>query len=133
MVISSSRPLYILQRGVQWKQGVVICMVLYTSLLYNTTPIHCTLLPLHPPVMSTQPRVYSSCNQETVAAATVTTSLLDHFCANRVSLISLELYILTGECILLYIYIYIYIYRMYTSNVLLLYRTYYTIYIYIYV
>ena len=30
--------------GVQWKQGVVICMVLCTSLLYNTTP-H----PLHPP------------------------------------------------------------------------------------
>ena len=36
--------LYILQRGVQWKQGVVIWMVLYTILLYNTTPIHCTPL-----------------------------------------------------------------------------------------
>ena len=46
--------LYILQRGVQWKQGVVICMVLYTILLYNTTPIHCTPLRLHPPVMNTQ-------------------------------------------------------------------------------
>ena len=37
------------QRGVQWKQGVVICMLLYTSLLYNTTPSaappsHCTPL-----------------------------------------------------------------------------------------
>ena len=32
------------QRGVQWKQGVVICMMLYTSLLYHTTPIHCTPL-----------------------------------------------------------------------------------------
>ena len=42
------------QRGVQWKQGVVICMVLCTSLPYNTTPIHCTPLPLHPPVMNTQ-------------------------------------------------------------------------------
>ena len=42
------------QRGVQWKQGVVICMVLYTSLLYNTTLIHCTPLPLHPPLMNTQ-------------------------------------------------------------------------------
>ena len=28
--------------------------MLYTSLLYNTTPIHCTPLPLHPPVMNTQ-------------------------------------------------------------------------------
>ena len=27
--------LYILQRGVQWKQGVAILMVLYTILLYN--------------------------------------------------------------------------------------------------
>ena len=41
------------QRGVQWKQGVVIYMLLYTSLLYNTTPIHCTPLRLHPPVMNT--------------------------------------------------------------------------------
>ena len=32
------------QRGVQWKQGVVIRMMLYASLLYDTTP-H----PLHPP------------------------------------------------------------------------------------
>ena len=45
---------YILQRGVQWKQGVVVCMVLCTSLLYNTTPIHCTPLRLHPPLMNTQ-------------------------------------------------------------------------------
>ena len=37
------------RRGVQWKQGVVIYMMLYTSLSYNTTPIHCTPLPLHPP------------------------------------------------------------------------------------
>ena len=29
-------------------------MLLYTSLLYSTTPIHCTPLPLHPPVMNTQ-------------------------------------------------------------------------------
>ena len=41
-------------KGVQWKQGVVICMMLYTSSLYNTAPIHCTPLPLHPPVMNTQ-------------------------------------------------------------------------------
>ena len=40
----------------QWKQGVVIHMMLYTSLLYHTTPIHCTPLLLHPPVMNTQER-----------------------------------------------------------------------------
>ena len=40
--------------GVQWKQGVVIYMMLYTSLLWNTTPIHCTPLPRHLPVMNTQ-------------------------------------------------------------------------------
>ena len=44
--------LYILQRGVQWKQGVVVYRTLYTSLLYNTTPIHCTPHPLHPPLQS---------------------------------------------------------------------------------
>ena len=43
---------YILQRGVQWKQGVVSYMALYTSFLYNTTPTHCTPLPLHPPLQS---------------------------------------------------------------------------------
>ena len=48
--------LYILQRGVQWKHGVVIRVVLYTILLYNTIPIHCTPLPLHPPVMNTHTR-----------------------------------------------------------------------------
>ena len=42
------------QRGVQWKQGVVIYMMLYTSLFYNTTPIHCTPVPLYPPVINTQ-------------------------------------------------------------------------------
>ena len=45
---------YIPQRGVQWKQGVVIYMTVYTSLLYNTTPIHCTPDPLHPPLQSIQ-------------------------------------------------------------------------------
>ena len=46
--------LYILQRGVQWKQGVVVYIILYTMLLYNTTPIHCTPFPLHPPLPSIQ-------------------------------------------------------------------------------
>ena len=38
-------------KGVQWKQGVVNYMMLCTILLYNTTPIHCTPLPLHPPLL----------------------------------------------------------------------------------
>ena len=41
--------LYILQREVQWKQGVVNYMMLYASLLYNTTPTHCTPPPTAPP------------------------------------------------------------------------------------
>ena len=41
------------QRGVQWKQGVVVYTILQAVLLCNTTPIHCTPLPLHPPVMNT--------------------------------------------------------------------------------
>ena len=44
------------QRGVQWKEGVVVRMLLYTSLLYNTTPIHCNPLPLHAPVMNAHMR-----------------------------------------------------------------------------
>ena len=51
--LSCPTKIYIPQRGVQWKQGVVIYMMLYTSLLYDTTPIHCTNLRLHPPVMNT--------------------------------------------------------------------------------
>ena len=47
-----SPPVYIPQRGVLWKKGVVIYLTLYTSLLHNTTPIHCTPDPLHPPLQS---------------------------------------------------------------------------------
>ena len=35
-------------RGVQWKQGVVICMLLYASWLFDTTLIHYTPLPRTP-------------------------------------------------------------------------------------
>ena len=73
---------YIPQRGLQWKQGVVIRMLLYTTLLYNTTPIHCTPLRLHPPVMNTQ------------APLTRTASAAD----------------LRAKKIYIYIYIYIYMY-----------------------
>ena len=40
--------------GAVEKQGVVVYIILHIALLNNTTPIHCTSLPLHPPVMSTQ-------------------------------------------------------------------------------
>ena len=46
------------QRGVQWKQGVVMCVLLCTTLLCNTTPIHFTPLRLHPPLMNTHQREY---------------------------------------------------------------------------
>ena len=50
------RPSRFNKGGVQWKQGVVVCMLLYISLLYNTTPIHgtpshcdpCNEYPAHP-------------------------------------------------------------------------------------
>ena len=59
-------PIYILQRGVQWKQGVVICMMLYTSLLCNTTHIHCTPCDEYPAddlVPRTGGRSRGGCNQ----------------------------------------------------------------------
>ena len=52
--------------GVQWKQGVVICMVLYTSLLYDTTPIHCTPLRLHPPPLSIQEECFLHSNDNNI-------------------------------------------------------------------
>ena len=48
----NSLRLYILQRGVQWKEGVVVYIILQAALLYNSTPIHCTPLRLHPPLQS---------------------------------------------------------------------------------
>ena len=53
---SKDRSIKIHQRGMQWKQGVVI-------LLYNTTPIRYTALPLHPPVRNTQ-KMPPLCHQE---------------------------------------------------------------------
>ena len=86
------------QRGVQWKQGVVIYIMLYTSSLYSTTPIHCTSLPLHPPVMNTQfrgrhPDSPSSCGRHADILC---------YCYIWINNISLSLYI--------YMYIYMHIY-----------------------
>ena len=53
-LLAKTRSFEIHQRGVQWKQGVVVYIILYIIFLYDTTPIHCTPLRLHPPLMKTQ-------------------------------------------------------------------------------
>ena len=42
------RTVYVLQRGVRWKQGVVVYILSRAVLLFNNTPIHRTPLPTHP-------------------------------------------------------------------------------------
>ena len=42
------------QRGVQWKQGVVVYTILYAVLLFNTAPIHCTPSDCTPILMNTR-------------------------------------------------------------------------------
>ena len=65
----SRNPSRLIKGGVQWKQGVVIYMMSHTSLLYDTIPIHCTLLPLHPPLPSIQfPRLSAYSMAPAVAA-----------------------------------------------------------------
>ena len=49
---AGQRPSLHFAKGVQWTQGVVIYMTLSTSCLCNTTPIHFTPDPLHPPLQS---------------------------------------------------------------------------------
>ena len=95
------------QRGAQWKQGVLIYMMLYTSALYNTTPIHCTPLRLHPPLMNIQlPRP---------AALNPSLSVIPqgrypmHTPTHTIYYVYVCIY--THICIHLYIYIYIYICR----------------------
>ena len=111
---------YILQRGVQWKKGVVNYMTLYTSLLYNTAPIHCTPDPLHPPLQSIH--LCGLNNQDGYAGVEV-----------RVTPIRTEI-IIRATRIVYYIYIYIYINNTYINLSLSLYiYTYVCIYIYIYI
>ena len=94
------------QNGVQWKQGVVIYMMSGTSLLYNATPIYCTPLPLHPPVMNTQmslvlparPADRPSARRESGTSAASDSGWI----------FSLSLYIY------IYIYIYIHMYMIHT-------------------
>ena len=75
-------PLYILQRGVQWKQGVVVCMALYTCLLYNTTPIHCTPDPLHPSLQSIHPLVGRDPAVIIIIIIILIIIIVDHYCYN---------------------------------------------------
>ena len=58
-----SRFIKIHENGVQWKQGVVVYIILQAVLLYDTTPTHCTPLRLHPPLMNTQRRFSAMLNR----------------------------------------------------------------------
>ena len=98
---------YIPQRGVQWKQGVVVCMVLCTSLLYNTTPIHCTPDPLHPPLQSIQREGEMSCRCSCPGCLIIIIVLL---LLLLLSYIYIYIYIVTHLCIYIYIYTYTHVY-----------------------
>ena len=102
----------ILQRGVQWKQGVVICMTLYTSLLHNTTPIHCTPLRLHPPLMNTQLRydaVQAQRSRSQTARRRVWVSSADFTSPlSLLQVLSAKLWSSPHTDIYIYIYIYMY-------------------------
>ena len=87
------------QREVQWKQGVVFCMILHTSSLRSATPIHCTPLRLHPPLMNTH---------MTPARGYISLSLYIYIYAYVY--IHIYIYIHTHTCVHANIYIYIYIY-----------------------
>ena len=93
--IEPQMAVYILQRGVQWKQGVVIYTTLCTSLLYNATPIHCTPDPLHPPLQSIQGRQRRAADGSLVG-------IIYH--------IVFLCYVILHIYIYIYVYIYIYIY-----------------------
>ena len=133
--------------GVQWKQGVVTCMTLYTSLLYSTTPSHCTPLPLHPPVINTQlcpvhryikvsPELLrrpQGCSE--VACLTGGDNLASgqassgYICVSVC--INIYIYIYIHIHILIYIYIYIHLYiHTYIHTYM---HTYIYVYVYIYI
>ena len=101
--------LYILQRGVQWKQGVVVYIILYTSLLYNTTPIHCTPLPLHRPVMNTQISCLFDCIDNRGPRALRAARRRGPLCGQKLNSYT-HIYVCIHICII-YIYIYICIER----------------------
>ena len=106
------------QRGVQWKQGVVMYMMLYTTLLYDSTPIHCTPLPLHPPVMNThscfggwaQAWLWRRRQRKEQSFTRCIRLLCVCVC------IYIYIYVYTHTCIYTYIYIYIYMCNNNTNN-----------------
>ena len=53
MVLHETMQIKIHQRGVQWKQGVVVYIILQAVLLYNTTPLR-----MHPPLMNTPQTIF---------------------------------------------------------------------------
>ena len=104
------RQLKIHQRGVQWKQGVVFYMMLYTSLSYSTTPIHFTPLPLHPPGMSTQQHFCRLRRSPSALPRTVSFSYYYHYYYYYYYYCYIHIYIYICICIFVSVYIYIYIY-----------------------
>ena len=115
------------QRGVQWKHGVVIYMLLCTSLSYNTTPISCAPLPLHPPLMNTHRRLAIS------AVSAISTSKTYDFWGPGLSVWPLSMYLYISISIYLYIYIYISIYLSISLSLYKYIYIYIHIYIYIYI
>ena len=91
------------QRGVQWKQAVVICMMLYTSLLYNTTPRHCT-----PPPTALPCNEYPFLELPEVQGRLICTYI--YIYVYIYIYICIYIYIYIYMCIYIYIYLFMYIY-----------------------
>ena len=107
------RVFYILQRGVQWKQGVVVYMMFLSVLLCNTTPIHCTPLRLHPPLMNTQVWRIRHGRAGTDASDRQLRATHRIICVSIYIYIYIHIHIGRYVTHTWYIYIYIYIYKQY--------------------
>ena len=89
---------YMLQRGVQWKQGVVVYIILQAVLL---PPIHCTPLRLHPFDEYPQP------TKDKRARKRLRSRLMPATVSYVFDLSILCLLLILYMCIYIYIYIYI--------------------------
>ena len=97
---------------------ISISLSLYIYIyIYIATPIHCTPLPLHPPVMSTQKRSSSAARRSRPRGST-SIKLLDftynYFVLRKYTIFYLHLtlnhiHVCMYVCIYIYIYIYIHI------------------------
>ena len=116
----------------------MIYMTLYTSLLQNTTPIHCTPDPLHPPLQSIQDRQPAHGRKPGSRMAKSLEKESTSSCVGSNKPITgpqLNWYIYIYIYIQLYIYIYIYTHLKGTSiyiSLSIIYIYIHNIYIYIY-